>query len=153
MIRIEGEIAINRPVEEVFDFVADERNEPRYNSRIRRVEKLVPGPIGLGTRFQAETKTIMGRPQRIAIEYTIYERPRRLASSIQISATEIQGTLTFDPVTSGTRMRWCWDMRLGGLLRLLTPVIAGTGRRQEQATWAGLKQLMERRRDLVGEAR
>jgi hypothetical protein len=50
-------------------------------------------------------------------------------------------------------MRWCWDMRLGGLLRLLTPVIAGTGRRQEQATWAGLKQLMEGRRDLVGEAR
>jgi hypothetical protein len=35
MVRVEGEIVINRPVEEVFDFVADERNEPRYNSRIR----------------------------------------------------------------------------------------------------------------------
>ena len=31
MVRIEGEIVIKRPVEEVFDFVADERNEPRYN--------------------------------------------------------------------------------------------------------------------------
>jgi hypothetical protein len=28
MARIEGAIMINRPVEEVFDFVADERNEP-----------------------------------------------------------------------------------------------------------------------------
>ena len=43
MARINGELVINRPVEEVFDFVADERNEPRYNPRIRRAEKLSPG--------------------------------------------------------------------------------------------------------------
>jgi hypothetical protein len=70
-----------------------------------------------------------------------------------MAATQIQGTLTFDSVTGGTRMRWSWDMRLRGLLRLLSPVIARTGRRQEQATWAGLKQFLEGRRDLVGEAR
>ena len=46
MARIEGEIAINRPVDEVFDFVADERYEPRYNPRMARVEKLSPGQIG-----------------------------------------------------------------------------------------------------------
>jgi hypothetical protein len=33
----------------VFDFVADERNEPRYNPRICRAEKLSPGPVGRGT--------------------------------------------------------------------------------------------------------
>jgi hypothetical protein len=33
---IEGEIIVHRPVEEVFDFVADERNEPLYNRRMRR---------------------------------------------------------------------------------------------------------------------
>lgn len=32
MAHVEGEIIINRPVEEVFDFVADERNEPHYNA-------------------------------------------------------------------------------------------------------------------------
>lgn len=37
MVRIEGEIVINRPVEEVFDLVADETNEPRYNPRMRVV--------------------------------------------------------------------------------------------------------------------
>ena len=48
MARIEGEIAINRPVDEVFDFVADERNEPRYNPRIARVEKLSSGRSAAG---------------------------------------------------------------------------------------------------------
>lgn len=51
---ISGELVINRPVEEVFDFVADERNEPRYNPRMLRADKLSPGPIGLGTRFGAQ---------------------------------------------------------------------------------------------------
>jgi len=39
MAHIEGEIVIKRPVDEVFDFVADERNEPRYNPRMLRAER------------------------------------------------------------------------------------------------------------------
>jgi hypothetical protein len=34
MARVSGEIRIERPVEEVFDFVADQRNEPIYNPRM-----------------------------------------------------------------------------------------------------------------------
>ena len=49
MARMKGEIIINRPVEEVFDFVADERNEPRDNPRMLRAEQISEGPIGLGT--------------------------------------------------------------------------------------------------------
>jgi len=59
-VRIDGQIVINRPVEEVFDFVADERNEPRYNARMRRAEQISEGPIGLGTRYRAELVS-MGR--------------------------------------------------------------------------------------------
>ena len=51
MAPVEGEIIINRPVEEVFDFVADERNEPHYNPRMVRAEKISEGQIGSGTRF------------------------------------------------------------------------------------------------------
>jgi hypothetical protein len=35
MFQVEGEIIIKRPPEEVFDFVADVRNEPRYVVRSR----------------------------------------------------------------------------------------------------------------------
>ena len=73
MARIAGELVINRPVDEVFDFVADERNEPRYNPRIRRAEKLSPGPIGRGTRFRAEAVSL-GRTVGMTSEYTAYEQ-------------------------------------------------------------------------------
>jgi uncharacterized protein YndB with AHSA1/START domain len=114
MARIEGELVIHRPVQEVFDFVADERNEPRYNPRICWAEQLSPGPIGRGTRFRAEAVTL-GRTTGMTIEYTIYERPRRLASSIRMPAADITGTLRFDPVTNGTRMGWSWLVRPRGL--------------------------------------
>ena len=150
MARIAGELVINRPVDEVFDFVADEQNEPRYNPRIRRAEKLSPGPIGHGTRFRAEAVTL-GRTVGMTIDYTAYERPRRLGSSIHMAAAaDILGTLGFDPVPSGTRMSWSWEMRLRGLYRLMTPIIVVAGRRQEQANWAGLKRFLEGQKSLVG---
>ena len=46
-------------------------------------------------------------------------------------------------------MSWSWELRLGGLYRLLTPIVAGAGRRQEQANWAGLKRFLEGQESLV----
>jgi hypothetical protein len=142
-MNIAGEIVINRPIDVVFDFVADERNEPRYNPRLRRVEQITPGPIGRGTRFRAETTATMGRTADMVIEWTDFERPRRLASSTHMSAIDIHGTLTFDPVPAGTRMRWWWDITPRGLLRLVRPLVARLGQRQERANWAGLKRYLE----------
>lgn len=142
MVLIEGEIVIERPVEEVFDFVADERNEPRYNPHMRRAEQISDGPIGVGTRFRAEIAS-MGRTLEMAIEFTGYERPRRLASSTHMSSMDTRGALTFDPVPEGTRMRWSWDVEPRGMFRAMGPLVARMGRRQEQRIWAGLKHLLE----------
>lgn len=62
---------------------------------------------------------------------------------------EIDGTLLFEPVPKGTRMRWLWDVKPRGLLRLMGPMIARIGRRQERTIWAGLKRVLEAREDSV----
>ena len=142
MFRIEDEITIERPVEEVFDFVADERNEPRYNPNMRRSEKITEGPIGVGTRFRAEI-VIGGRPIEMIVEFTSYDRPRRLASFSTLSSMQIRGSLSFEAVPQGTRMRRSWRVQPRGFLRLITPIATFIGRRQERAIWAGLKRMME----------
>ncbi len=96
MAWVKGGLVINRPVEEVFDFVADERNEPRYNPRMLRAEKLTPGPIGVGTRFRAEMAAMRGSAP-MTIEFTAYERPRRLASTTRLSNMDIEGITEFRP--------------------------------------------------------
>jgi uncharacterized membrane protein len=137
-------IVIKRPVDEVFDFVADERNEPQYNPRMSRAEKVSAGPIGLGTRFRAETTTVRRRAE-MTIEITAYDRPRLLASSTHLSSMDIQGTLAFDPVPGGTRVRWLWNLEPRGLLEVMRPLIAGMGQRQERTIWANLKRFLEMR--------
>jgi hypothetical protein len=142
MVRVEGEIIISRPVEEVFDFVADERNEPRYNQRMLLAEQISEGPVGLGTRFRTELKT-MGRTMPMIVEFTGYERPWRLASLTRSSMMETAGALRFEPVPGGTRMSWSWDVWPRGVLKLMAPIVGVIGRRQEQGIWGNLKRLLE----------
>lgn len=142
MGRIEDEIVINRPVEAVFDFVADERNEPLYNPDIARAEQVTDGPIGKGTRFVASMRKNT-RPRAMLIELTEFERPRRLSSRAEVWAADVSGTMTFDPDPAGTRMRWSWEIRAKGVKKLLTPVLVWLGRRQEIATWTNLKRHLE----------
>ncbi|MDP8946816.1 MAG: SRPBCC family protein, partial [Actinomycetota bacterium] len=77
--RFQRETVIERPVEEVFDFATDARNEPRYNPRIPNVEKPTAGPMGRCKHFVLVSKA-MGRPMAVEYEITAYERPRRMTS-------------------------------------------------------------------------
>ena len=69
MPRLEHEIVINRPVQEVFDYVADGRNEPCYNPHMPRVEQTSVGLIGRGTRFRGVSR-LLGWPLEMATQIT-----------------------------------------------------------------------------------
>src|SRR6266545_7811205 len=86
--RRDCETVIGRPAGEVFDFVADERNEPKYNPRMLRADKVTRGPIGRGTRFLA-TATSLGRPVDMLVEVTTYDRPTRFGTTTNTSTAEI----------------------------------------------------------------
>ena len=149
MARIEGEIVIRRPIEEVFDFVADERNEPRYNHQMTAAELLTPEPIGSGSRFHAQLR-MLSRPIDLTVEFTRFERPR-VIGSISHSlprgqsgrSMHTEGALTFDPVPRGTRMRWSWQVETPGPMKLINPLVIAFGRRQERRIWGELKRLLE----------
>jgi uncharacterized protein YndB with AHSA1/START domain len=147
--RVEGEIVIRRPVEEVFDYVVDERNEPNFNARMSRVELLTPEPIGVGSRFGIEL-AMMRRVFDMTVEFTALERPRLLGSASRSLPRGgkgrpllTAGSLTFDPVPEGTRMRWSWRVETPAAMSPLAPLVAWTGRRQERRVWGSLKRLLE----------
>ena len=142
MARIVGEIIIGGPAEAVFDFVADQRNEPRYNPRMIRADKVSDGSVGKGTVFRSAAR-FMGRTAEMRSELTGYDRPGRLASRTTTEQADIDGTLTFDSVPGGTRMRWSWTVRPKGAARVPALVISWIGRRQEQAIWASMNRYLE----------
>lgn len=145
MVHIDGDVTIDAPVEAVFDMVADERNEPTYNPRMARAEKVSVGPVGRGTTFVAEPRGA-GRLGEMTVEVLEYHRPHRLRTFVRSSYLEVDGVLTFAPVDGGTRLRWDWDMGLVGPWRLLSPLLRVVGPRWERRNWLGLKEHMEARR-------
>jgi hypothetical protein len=143
MGRISGDILIKRQVEQVFDYVADQRNEPVYNPRMLHSEKITDGPVGVGTRFRVTAQSGW-REIEMLIEVTEFQRPGRFGSRTTMSAADIDGGLTFEPVNGATRMNWARDLRPKGSLRLLAPLVTRLRRRQEQTIWTGLKDQLER---------
>lgn len=143
--RFQQETTIERPVEEVFDFVTDARNEPRYNPRILNVEKKTAGPISRGTRFVLVSKA-MGRPLAVEYEITAYQRPRRMISRTirGLPLMSVESTETFEPANGGTRMGWVWEVKPRGTAgKLTTPVLARMLGRRLDRTFANIKGVLE----------
>lgn len=144
MVHITGDVVIDAAITEVFDTVADERNEPVYNPRIARAEMLSDGPVGAGSRFCADPKDL-GARGRMTVAVVEYQRPHRLRHVITSSYLRVDGILTFAETDGGTRLRWDWTMGLVGPLRILVPVLELVGPRWERRNWIDLKHYLEGR--------
>lgn len=148
MARVRGSIEIHRPVDEVFEFVADQRNEPRYNPRMTESVKLTEGPIGVGTQFRSTVES-RGEPVQVTIECTGFDRPQRLASRSTMTGAVVEGEVRCRPVPGGTLFSWDWDVAVSGPARLAGPLVGWLGRRQERSIWTGLKQYLEGKRSTL----
>ena len=57
MLEFENTIRVDRPIAEVFAFLADLENIPKWNYYVLEVKKLSDGPIGIGTIYHQVRKT------------------------------------------------------------------------------------------------
>jgi carbon monoxide dehydrogenase subunit G len=142
MTRIEGRSRFNRTREDVFDFLADPRNEPSYNTMIVGAGKTTPGPIGAGTRFTQQTKTL-GRVSEVVIELLECRRPDHLSWHITSSGMEVRGRQDLVEDHGGTEVHWVWDFTARGPLRLLAPLVGLGGRRLERRVWSNMQQYLD----------
>jgi len=60
-----------------------------------------------------------------------------------MTAMDIAYILTFELDRQGTRMRWAGEIEPHGMLKLMGPLVAWMGRRQERRIWTGPKGLLE----------
>jgi hypothetical protein len=74
MAKIDGEIVIGRPVDVVFDYVADQSNEPQYNRQMVRADKITTGPVGRGTRCRS---VVASRERTAESSVLTHENERR----------------------------------------------------------------------------
>jgi uncharacterized protein YndB with AHSA1/START domain len=137
---IESTVHIQRPPEEVFDYLSDPRNELEWNPKVRVMDKLTDGPVGVGTRFRAKwTKSGV-----VTLECREYDRPRHWRF-VNGGPLAVDFSVDLTPESGGTRFTSRFDATPHGFLRLVFPVFLIFMRREEAANMELIKQAVESR--------
>jgi hypothetical protein len=94
--RVQVSQVIDRPVDKVFHFIADEhvRNHPRWDPYME-LEQESGGPIGLGTVIRRRNRR-SGTPVEGTMEVVEFERDRVMSVVVHDGAVEIQASMTFE---------------------------------------------------------
>jgi len=146
MAKIEaGVITIERPVEEVWNFVTDLSKHVEWCAQGEKMQEVSPGPLSVGSTFFGITPDGNKHAGRVD-EY----EPNRKMSLEATSGPEKGSTVsyTFEPIEGGkTRLREVVEFRPSGFLRLLMPFVAGRVKRKVQADAEGgfsnIKRILE----------
>ena len=144
MRQLATSVVIDRPVDEVFSFVAESANGGRWASGAPRFEKATDGPIGVGTVYRYHGN-FMGRSIEGARTYTAFEPNRLIAhGNTGLGPVPVSEQFLFDAVPGGTRVNLLvgWP-RLPGLWPLVEPLIAAYLGRTMPGELARLKRVIE----------
>lgn len=120
---VEQTFSVSRPPEIVFDYLANPSNVPDWQTSKTSVEQLTDGPPGLGTRVRERTKPPFGTEFEQLVEFTEFDRPRRIRVHIVEGPYPIDGTWSFELDGAGTRVNFTADGELHGAMRIVQPLM------------------------------
>lgn len=143
MLAARGRVIVRRPLEEVFAFISDFENEPRWKpGLVHEVQRLSPSGHGVGTRYR-EVLSAGGKQVALTFEVMAYEPNRRVGFVASGSGTI--GIYEVEPVAGGTKLTFTVRPRRHGLSRALEPLRAYQTKKRLQSELEGLRDLLERR--------
>jgi len=138
----ERTVTINRPVEEVFSFLADGRNATHWRSGVLDVD-LVSGS-GLGARYSQGVRGPGGRRIDADYEITELEPNRKIAFRATAGPVRPVGSFTFESMGTGTIVTFALDAELSGWKRLVMGGAVQSTMNAEMGALDRLKELLER---------
>jgi hypothetical protein len=123
MFIVETSVDIRRPIEDVFAFAADPRNDVRWWRGVRRVE-LLGGDGGVGTEY-AQVGRLLGLPFHNRITITEHASPSRVVLRTTKSLTPFVAVYHLTALDAGrTRFSMRAEVAAAGHFRLFGPLFA-----------------------------
>jgi uncharacterized membrane protein len=137
MAHAEGSILIERPVNVVFDFLADGMNNTRWRPTVTDIQRVAGKPAtfkqglkGPGGRIDGDYEITESRPNEL-ITFQVIAGPARPT-----------GTSKFEAMGDSTRLTFSLHFEPKGVAKLMDPMISAT-MRSEVAMLSNLKAYLE----------
>jgi hypothetical protein len=136
---VKAEADIRRSPEIVFDYASDPAHEPEWNIRMKRLDKLTDGPVGVGARYRME---FTHGPPAVS-ECVRFERPSlwELAGGSKIISSGFRDRVV--PKGEGSDLVLRMEIRLHGLLMLALPLVRRQMQRELERDIATIKARLE----------
>ena len=143
MFRYRRTIEIGRPPDEVFAFVTDLDNLPRWQPTVRDVRW--DGDLHEGSKFE-ETREMLGRRARSRLDVVALDPGREFSIRVVEGPVPLTVRHLLEPVAGGTRLTLEAEGEAGGLMRLAAPIAERAAARQASHDLERLKRLIEESR-------
>jgi uncharacterized protein YndB with AHSA1/START domain len=137
---------IDRPINEVFAFLADGENDPKFSPRVLEIAKTTDGPPGVGTMYVSTVKDA-GMTTKREFKLTAFEAPTRIrwAETSKNLVTAPDGGYDLESVNEGrTRVTIHNVLEGHGIGKLLTPLALRSARKGADEFGRSIKAAVEK---------
>jgi len=142
VISFEASVRIERPIEEVFAFVSDPTQFPRWNSAVEAVHGAPGAGGGLGSTYSMQRVLPAGRVEN-RLEVFSRDYPAEFGIRTTSGPTPFVYRYRFARDGAGTVVHLDATVELPGVAAVLGPLAARGVRRGVDANFAALKRTLE----------
>lgn len=121
---VEESVTIERPIEEVFDFIADNENDPRWCPAVEEIEQIAGNGAGPGTRYRMR-HTPGGTRFEAEVEIVACNPPHSLKWIMTDSGHTLHGTYELEALNGKTRLSQTSEITFEGWLRIPGLIMKG----------------------------
>lgn len=143
MIKLESTITINRPVQDVWDFVSDCTNEPQWHVDCTAARATSPLPLRTGSTQAWAMTYAKGKEANLrvtALESGRLEQLETVSAPMNIKPIL---TYTFEAAGSRTRFTRGMEVRPTGMTRLMQPFLRRMMAKNNAGYVRNLKKVLE----------
>ena len=126
MLRNENRVEINRPPAEVFKFISDLCNEPRYVPNVLETKKISDGPAGVGAKYREVTRVMFGRKAVATYEITQYDAPTTFAFRGTSGRSTFRGRWVIEATDDGSLAKFTAEAKLAWPMRYMERFVRGS---------------------------
>jgi len=143
MINLDLGTLIDKPVRDVFTFITNPANMSKWNSAVVSLEQITPGAVGMGTKFKSVGE-MMGRRIEGEMQVIAFEPDSKYGFQMNAGPVQVNVTLNFKTVGTGTKLSLNAQGNPGGLFKLAEGVMQGRVKSMMEENLARLKSVLEK---------
>ncbi len=144
MIKVQTEIIINKPIEEVSTFSADPSNSMQWNSNLISIQWKTPKPIQLNSKIAFKAK-FLGRLLCYTYEVVLFEENKKMILKSKEGPFLITTTYSWTSIDENTTLMKIENQgNPNGFFKLINPLMPFLIKKSNNKSLKKLKDILEK---------